>query len=522
MKSKNSTKSSSFLLTNPPKSYQKAFNYPPSPKNSFITANIFSFILNNLVICWVIVDQKFCILDCCDSLSSFFETKLPKKISEFKKIEAQDELVDGSEEKSHKKGKSAEKETKSTDNYQHWESNQDPSEPEDENDDNGDQEDRDKKDQSKNIDTETDQSEDEESDLEEYSGDYSETDQPDKQKEDIKKARKKLYRTREEDNTEEEEEEELEKPYRANTSGTRSRREESEEMSQRSDEEKEILHNYYREVGHSKAYHGSLKPGSVIKMFNKEEQKVIKRFLHQIGQKGRRARTRSQETDEEKSSPVRASPKTESPEMAKRSNREKMIIRQYYHDIGQQRGEKTRKGSLIEKYPKENQLVIRDFLHEIGSKGRKGRKIKGKDYNRRDIQLQIDNEEEEKERAKTSKQASSSPRRRLSQRMEEKMENKKEAVAEEPELETPKKRGRPRKSESTEKQQKKRKSLEKQRGDVEIKEALKKVQDKKNKENEPPSSTIIKIKVEGEKKPRADRTPFAERQSNEQNIKNEL
>ncbi|RNA13011.1 hypothetical protein BpHYR1_043791 [Brachionus plicatilis] len=513
---------SSFLLTNPHKSFQKT-NYIPAK------INILSIILNNLVICWVIVDEKFCILNNFDSQAGFFETKLSKKIRDFEITEAQDQPIDGSGEKNKKSERSEEKRSGSRKTSDSGHAKEEPSEPGDQNDGDGDQEDRDKKRQEKNKDIETDQSEDEESDLEEYSGDYSEDDQPEKQREDIKKARKKIFRSRNEESSEQEPEEETEeekpKSSRAKAPRRRSKGEESEEMAQRSDEEKEILHQYYRAVGHSKAYHGSLEPGSVIEAFTDEEKKVIRRFLHQIGLKGRQVRTRRQEEesegeDQQKSSPVPTPRKGESPEMAKRSPKEKEMIKEYYHDIGKQRGGKQPKGSVIEKYPEEKQIVIREFLHEIGGKGPKGRKLKGKKFNRRDVEIEKE-EEDQKEQPRTStttpekKTFSRKSSRGIQEQIKREKESEAEAEVEQPETVTPKKRGRPRKKSEADEKQKKRKSIEKQQGDVEIKEAMRKVEEKKDKENEQPRSPVFKVRVEGDKKTKVEKRPFAERNLNE-------
>ncbi|CAF0954468.1 unnamed protein product [Brachionus calyciflorus] len=246
---------------------------------------------------------------------------------------------------------------------------------------------------------EEDESSDEDSDLEDYTGDYSESDEPKKRRKDIKKAKKIRYRTEESPESEYEiEYYENPRPSRKSTRyrPSRRRRDESEEMSERSDEEKDIIHRYYQKIRSQRGSGGHHDYGFIIKKFPRHEREIIHDFLSQIGSKGRRARTRKEESESESESlsglDIRSKRhrRGESPEYKKRNRHEKEIISKYYHDIGSSRGEsrRHRRGEFISKYPKKEQDVIHKFLSETGSRGRR---------TRMEIAERQQEEEEEKE-----------------------------------------------------------------------------------------------------------------------------
>ncbi|CAF0954450.1 unnamed protein product [Brachionus calyciflorus] len=209
-----------------------------------------------------------------------------------------------------------------------------------------------------------------------------------------RKDKRKLYRDAETETDEysesEDEDERLKKKYRQYydesdssdgdydyepRTSRRRRRQESEEMSQRSDDEKEILHRYYQKIGHQSHQGRRYQRGYIIKSFPRHEQDVIHDFLHQIGQKGRRRRTEieSSESESEHEERMRQRRRSESPEFKRRNPYEKKIIRKYYLVIGQGRPS-SEPGSLIDSFPKKERKIIHKFLSEIGRRGGSSRR----------------------------------------------------------------------------------------------------------------------------------------------------
>lgn len=60
-------------------------------------------------------------------------------------------------------------------------------------------------------------------------------------------------------------------------------------FSQRSENEKKILHQYYHRVNEAKQKGGVSEPGEVINSFPEKQRKIIHDFLHDIGTKGSHA-----------------------------------------------------------------------------------------------------------------------------------------------------------------------------------------------------------------------------------------
>ncbi|CAF1091832.1 unnamed protein product [Brachionus calyciflorus] len=347
------------------------------------------------------------------------------------------------------------------------------------------------------------------------------------------------------DETDPEEEEEEKEPEKPKTSrkleetesqiSTPKKRKTSPELAERTPEEQEIIHRYYQKIGHTKATGGVEHRGDIMKTFKPKEQNVIHNFLHQITQK--RSRSRSKDSQE--------SPKKRpmSPEMADRSPEEQEIIHKYYQTISTSSGVSHR-GEILESFNPRERDIIRSFLSQTGHRGRRTRT---KLEESQSI-TEITPESKEKSTGKTSFLSRYSKAHQkiilkfFHDVSEEKTESEiettpqKETVKitpiktrqEEPEevvQETPKKRGRPKKqteSPST-KQKGKRKSLEKQEGDVEIKVALQRVKDSQSGSNIEKSNNEEKENIPQAKTPRVKKstpkkeqiqtkkTPFSEK-----------
>ncbi|CAF0954393.1 unnamed protein product [Brachionus calyciflorus] len=177
-------------------------------------------------------------------------------------------------------------------------------------------------------------------------------------------------------------------------------------MSERSEHDQEVIHRYYQKIGHSKASHGVAHKGDILNTFDPDEQKIIRDFLHQIrGTRAREEEPKSEEMSQrsdydqdvlhryyQKVGASRFSPHHDILKSFRENERE--IIRDFLHQVGS-KGRRTRSKRQAEeseseveeipikisetkpvrnrgffnRYPKKHERIIRKFLHDLLREG---------------------------------------------------------------------------------------------------------------------------------------------------------